>query len=186
MGRTVRVWSVADDEAWHLTGRVEGVRVLETTTTPVSAALIALPWRLLTDARRLLEPVRREGRRIHLAARRLGDEAGLAPRTLLETWTSPDGEPLSRGEARVVELTRRSITFSLPRSAGPLLLPGTALSLVLEAGEGGLRTEVFGRVAAVLPYADHLLHGVDLGAPAEHVDPAEHREVFRIAAAALR
>ncbi len=186
MGRTVRVWSVADDDAWHLSGRVDGVRVLETSTTPVSAALVTLPWRLLTDARRLMDPVRRGGRRLHLSYRRLGDGPELAPRTLLETWTDPEGRSMSRGLARVVELTRRSVTFSLPRSAGPLLLPGTALSLALEVGEGGLRTSVAGRVAAVLPCADHLLHGVDLGAPTDDVDPAEHREVFRLAAASLR
>lgn len=185
MGRTVRVWSVADDFAWHLSGRVDGVRVLESSSTPVSAALITLPWRLLTDARRLMDPVRRGGRRLRLAFRRIGDEDS-PPRILLETWVDSDGKGRSRGSARVVELTRRSVSFSLPRSAGPLLLPGTALELTLEVGEGGLRTQVAGRVAAVLPCADHLMHGVDLGAAAEDVDPAEHREVFRLAAAALR
>jgi len=186
MGRTVRVWSVADDCAWHLSGRVDGVRVLETTSTPVSAALITLPWRLLTDARRLMDPVRRGGRRLRLAYRRLGDGGEQPPRTLLETWTDREGAVIARGQARVVELTRRSVTFSLPRSAGPLLLPGTALSLSLEVGEGGLRTAVSGRVAAVFPCADHLLHGVDLGGPDEDVDPAEHREVFRLASSSLR
>jgi hypothetical protein len=184
-GRTVRVWSVADDRAFHLTGRVENVRVLESASKPVTAALIALPWRLLTDARRLSSPVRRGGRRIHVAARRLGDLAS-APRTLLETWVTPEGDAISRGAARVVELTRRSVTFSLPRSAGPLLLPGTALLLSVEVGEGGLRTEVSGRVAAVMACGDHMLHGVDLGGSATEIDPAEHREVFRLAAASLR
>jgi hypothetical protein len=84
-----------------------------------------------------------------------------------------------------VELSRRTAAFSLPRSARSWLLPGAQILLSITLPDLALRTEVLGRVEAVLPQDDLLLHGLRLQPPERLHSDDEHREVVRAASEAI-
>lgn len=174
VGETVRLWSVHDVDPWQVQGHVSSVGVVESRGAgPVHAARLALPWRLQASERRL---VPRPSPSLRLGMRTPDEDVS---RTLVDTWTSPTTEPIRRGEAWIVELSRRTLTWSVPADVAPVLLPGTHVELTLEVREPELRSVVPGRVEVVYELGEQLLYGVALGAPRPGTSADEHRELLR-------
>lgn len=173
-GESVRIWSVRDAEPWGLSGVVGSVGVVEGHVSgPVEAARVVLPYRLLKTDRRLGHGAE-VGLRVALAGD--GEPAGS---TLLERWLAPSGEPVTRGPAHVVELSRRAFTFSVPLGHGPLHLPGSWLRLRVELPAAGLAAVTHARVQAVFECDEHLLYGLSLAGPDAGTCDDEHRDVVR-------
>ena len=174
VGETVRVWSVHDVEPWQVQGHVSSIGVVESRGAgPVRAARLALPWRLRASERRLAP---RPGPPLRISLLAPEDEGH---ETLVETWRSPSSEPARRGPAWVVELSRRTLTFSVPADAGRVLLPGSQVQVDLAVGEPDLRSRLPARVEVVFELAEQLLYGLSLGQPAPGTSVEEHRELLR-------
>ncbi len=170
----MRIWSVRDAEPWGLTGVVGSIGVVEGRLSgPVAAARVVLPYRLLKTDRRL-------GRGaevgLHLS---IGGEDDPAETTLLERWLAPSGEPVTRGPAHVVELSRRAFTFSVPLGRGPVYMPGSWLRLRVDLPASGLRAVSRARVQTVFECDEHLLYGLSLTGTDAGTCDDEHREVVR-------
>lgn len=180
-GDTVRLWSSREGRPFHLGGSVAGLTVVEGSDGPVAAALVRLPFRLHDSERRLGARHDAGIGRLRIDARRLGEQGSGAPRVLQEGWLSPGGEVRHRGNAHVVEIGRRSLTFSLPARDADLL-PGANLEVGVELPDLALRTRVSAQVVATMAWDDHILFGLSLGGPAVGVSAEEHRETLRRAA----
>ncbi len=173
VGETARIWSVHDVEPWQVQGHVGSVGVVESRGFgPVHAARLTLPWRLQASERRLRP---RMGPALRVAVETADDPA---PRTLLETWTSPSSEPMRRGPAWLVELSRASLTYSVPLEERRVLLPGSRVQVSVSVGEPVLAVRLPARVEVVFELAEQLLYGLSLGGPV-HGSADEHREVMR-------
>ncbi len=181
----MRVFGSRDGEPWHFEAWVESHGVVEGPTGPVNSAILRLPWRLNSAERRLLGPAPSDRPRLAVELLAFGPADVGTPRTLLETWTAPDGISMRRGEAHLVELSRRTASFSLPRTARLWLLPGARVLLSVSLPDLALHTDVVGRVEAVLPQDDVLLHGLSLFEPEPSISADEHREVIRATAEAI-
>lgn len=174
VGETVRLWSVHDVEPWQVQGHVSSVGVVESRDAgPVHAARLSLPWRL-QDSERRLTP--RPGPPLRISLRAPEDEENT---TLVETWRSPSSEPTRRGAAWIVELSRRTLTFSLPADVQRVLLPGARVEVDLAVGDPELRSGLPGRVEVVFELAEQLLYGLSLGQPRPGTSADEHRELLR-------
>lgn len=185
-GDSVRLWSVRDGSPWHVDGFVGGVAVVEGRSSgPVEAAILQLPYRLL-DTERRLGRGQRSGERLRIELTAEGPDGAGMPTTLTETWQASDGTWIRRGPGHVVELSRRTLTFSAPLGAPLSLLRGTGVDVALELPDQDLRTRASARVAAVMEWGEQLLYGLALGPPAAGTSPEEHREALRRAAAIAR
>ena len=184
-GDSVRLWSVRDGRSWHLDGFVTGISVVEGRGCgPVEAAVVQLPYRLLETDRRLdRSEDRLERLRIELTAEGPGGEGNSS--TLVETWIGSDGSWVQRGHGHVAELSRRTLSFSVPLIAQLGLLRGAALELTVDLPDLDLRTRVSARVAAVMQWGEQVLYGLGLGQPSAEVSADEHREALRRAAAVV-
>jgi hypothetical protein len=179
-GDTVRAWSVREGRPFHLDGFVEGTCVVEGRGTgPVDAALVQLPFRLLETERRLRPDA---ASRLRIDVRPLGDRTA-TPRTLIDRWIEPGRGWRQRGEGHVAELSRRTLSFSLPLRSAITLLPGALVELGVELADLELRTRFAARVSAVMEWDEHLLHGLSLDQPVDGISAEEHRETLRRAAA---
>jgi hypothetical protein len=181
-GDSVRLWSVRDGRPWHLDGFVSSIGVVEGRGCgPVEAAVVQLPYRLLDTERRLRRAEdRRERLRIELTAE--GPTGPGTPATLVETWIGGGGGWLQRGDGHVAELSRRTLTFSVPLASPIALLAGAAIELAVELPDLDLQTRVIARVVAVMEWGEQVLYGLALGQPADDVSADEHRETLRRAA----
>jgi hypothetical protein len=174
VGETARVWSVHDDEPWQLQGHVSSIGVIESRGFgPVHAARLTLPWRLQASERRL---VPRPGPSIRVALQAADDPT---PVTLLETWRSPSSEPVRRGPAWLVELSRRTLTYSVPADGATVLLPGSLVTVALHVAEPALAVRLPGQIDAVFELGEQLLYGLSLGQPLGGGTADEHRELLR-------
>ena len=183
-GDTVRLWSVRQDSPWHLEGFVLGVCVVEGRGPgPVEAALVRLPYRLLATEHQLRPDASPSIPRVRIGVQVGGAEASTASSTLLETWMDEHGRWTSRGDAHIVELSRRTLTFSLPIRSPMVLLPGTHMTVEVTLPDLGLRTRVKGRLVAVMDRGEHMLQGIVLDSPCVGVSDGEHRETLKWAAA---
>ena len=185
-GESVRVWSVRDGRPWHLAGFVAGVRMMETRESgPVEAALVQLPYRLLETDHQLhsLSSVGAPRAVVRVEAM-VGEEQGM-PASLLETWLDMDGEWLMRGGGYLVDLSRRSFSYSVPTTSQLVMLPGTQVRLEFRLPDLRLRTEVTGVVSAVMDFGGQFFQGLSLGRPSESISDEEHRETIRLVAATI-
>jgi len=182
-GDSVRLWSVRDGRPWHIDGFVSGVSVVEGRGCgPVEAAVVRLPYRLLETDRRL-GPSEEPTDRIRLSIAAEGPDGAIRPVTLLETWHGPGRGTSRRGAGHIVELSRRSLTFSAPLASPLRLLRGTGLELTVELPEPELVTRAAARVTAVMEWGEQVLYGLAVGAHAPSISAEEHRETLRRAAA---
>lgn len=179
-GESVRIWSVRGGRPFTASGFVFGSGVAESRTAgPVVAASVRLPRRLFESGNRLFRAVRSERESLRLSAALLDAEGPVAPTTLLERWLQPAGAWGERGGGHIVELSRRSLTLSLPRTEAPALLPGARLEVRIELPDDGLRTTVEARVSVAHAHGEQVLVGMSLGEVAPSTSGAEHREVVR-------
>ncbi len=186
-GESVRIWSVRDGRPWHLAGFVAGVRMMETREAgPVEAALVQLPYRLL-DTDHQLHSLSSIGapRAVVLAEAMVGDEYGMAV-SLLETWLDSDGAWVTRGGGYLVDLSRRSFSYSVPTTSQLVMLPGTQVRLEFRLPDLRLRTQVDAVVSAVMDFGGQFFQGLSLGRPSQSTSDEEHRETIRLVAATLR
>lgn len=183
VGDSVRLWSVREDQPWHLSGFVCSVRIAEGRGSgPVQAAVIQLPYRLLATDRHLAVDGDRASGRLHVEVAPLGPDGEGEPITLRERWLSADGLPAVRGDAHLVELSRRTMAFSLPSSYPVVLLPGSRLRVGVSLPDLGLRTRLHARIDAAMEGADHRLCGLSLFGAVDGISADEHRETLRKAA----
>lgn len=179
-GDSVRVWSVREARPWHLSGFVSSVRIAERRTgEPVQAAVIQLPYRLLSTDRQLEVDDARSLSRLHVEVAPLGLDGEGDPITLRERWRGPDGKPSTRGDAHVVELSRRTMCFSMPSEYPVVLLAGSRLRVGVSLPDLGLRTRLHARVDAVMEGAEHRLCGLSLYGEVDGISQDEHRETLR-------
>jgi len=179
-GESVRIWSVRAGQPFTVRGFVLGSGVAESRSAgPVVAASVRLPQRLFESGAELFRSVRVDGVSLRISAAVLGGEGPVRRKTLLERWLEPAGAWSERGGGHVVELSRRSLTISLPRAEAPALLPGARLELRIELPDDGLATTVAGRVSIAFPQSDQVLVGMSLGDVVGGTSSAEHREVVR-------
>ena len=165
-GESVRLWSVRDGRPWHVGGFVAGVRMMETRDDgPVEAALVQLPYRLLET----------EG----------PDGQGMSS-ALLETWLDSEGAWVVAGSGYMVDLSRRSFSYSVPVTDRLVMLPGTQLQLEFRLPDLRLRTRVEAVVSVVMDLGGQLFQGLSLGRPSESTSDEEHRETVRLIAATIR
>jgi len=182
-GDSVRVWSVRDGQPWHLSGFISAVRIAERRTgDPVQAAVIQLPYRLLATDRQLAVGGGRSSGRLHVEVAPLGPDGEGDPITLKERWLGPDGAPSGRGEAHLIELSRRTMCFSLPTDSPMVFLAGSRLRVGVSLPDLGLRTRLHARVDAVMEGASHRLCGLSLFGAVSGISGEEHRETLRKAA----
>jgi hypothetical protein len=182
-GEAVRIWSVRAQRPWTAAGFVLGSGVVESRAAgPVVAASVRLPDRLFESGTVLFRSVRTGGVSLRISAAVVDATGPLQHVTLLERWLEPAGAWAERGGGHLVELSRRSLTISLPRG-GAGLLPGARLELRVELPDDGLRTTVEARVSVAFPYGDQQLIGMALGDVSPSTSSAEHREVIRRAGA---
>lgn len=180
-GDSVRLWSVHDDRPYTLEGFVSSVAVIEGASRPVDAALLRLPYRLLeTESRLAAEP---PPLRVELAT--VGPDGPREFVTLSDSWFDLEGGRSSRGGGHLLELSRRTFSFSAPLAGPLMLLAGVRVELRVTLPDLELRTRVAGRVRAVMEWSEHILYGLDLGRPAAEVSAEEHRECLRRAAERL-
>lgn len=183
VGDSVRIWSVRDGLPWHLSGFICAVRVAERRgRDPVEAAVIQLPYRLLSTDRQLAVGGDRASGRLHVEVAPLGPGGEGDPITLRERWLSTEGRPSVRGDAHLVELSRRTMCFSIPADYPVVFLPGSRLRVGVSLPDLGLRTRVHARVDAVMEGAEHRLCGLSLFGSVEAISTEEHRETLRKAA----
>lgn len=179
-GESVRLWSVRDGQPFCARGFVFGTGVVESRSAgPVAAALIRLPHRLFASGTLLRRPLQRERTAIRVALAARGPQGGVASHTILERWQEPSGAWAGRGRGHLVEVSRRSLTLSLPRSEEPILLQGARVRLEISLIEDELRTSADARVAVTWSFGDHVLYGLVLDGQEDSVSPEEHREVLR-------
>ena len=179
-GDSVRIWSVREDQPWHLSGFVASVGIVEGKGSgPVHAAVVQLPYRLLATDQHLAVQVEDSAMRLRVDVVLLGPDGEGEPITLRERWVSTGGSPSLRGEAYLVELSRRTMAFSLPAHHPVVLLPGTRLRVGIALPDLGLRTRVYGRVDATMEGPDHRLCGLSLFQPVDTITEDEHRETLR-------
>jgi hypothetical protein len=183
-GDAVRLWSVRDGAPYHHDGFVGSVGIVEGRETgPIEAAIVRLPYRLLATETRFkrdeLPPAR-------IALAPLGPDGPGTSLTLCEGWLAPGGRPRSRGGGHLLELSRRTFAFSVPLASPIFFLPGSTVEVTVELADLGLRTRVAGRVRAVMEWAEHVMYGLELGAPAPGCSADEHRECLRRAAERTR
>lgn len=182
-GDSVRVWSVRDAQPWHLSGFISSVRVAERRSgDPVQAAVIQLPYRLLVTDRQLASSGGRSSGRLHVEVAPLGPDGEGDPITLKECWLGPDGAPSGRGDAHLIELSRRTMSFSIPADYPIMFLAGARLRVGVNLPELGLRTRLHARVDAVMEGSDHRLCGLSLFGATDGISSDEHRETLRKAA----
>jgi hypothetical protein len=182
-GDSVRVWSVRDAQPWHLSGFISAVRVAERRGgDPVQAAVIQLPYRLLSTDRQLAVDGGRATARLHVEVAPLGPGGEGEPITLKERWLGPDGKPSVRGDAHLVELSRRTMSFSIPTDYPVVFLVGSRLRIGVSLPDLGLRTRLHARVDAVMEGPDHRLCGLTLFGAVDGISSDEHRETLRKAA----
>ena len=183
-GDAVRLWSVRDGEPWHHDGFVGSVAVVEGREAgPVEAAIVRLPYRLLETETRLkrdeLPPAR-------IAIAPLGSDGPGTALTLCEGWLAPGGGARSRRQGHLLELSRRTFAFSVPLRSPIFFLPGSTVEVTVGLAELGLHTRVSGRVRAVMEWSEHVMYGLELGAPVGGHSLDEHRECLRRAAERTR
>jgi hypothetical protein len=182
-GDSVRVWSVRDGQPWHLSGFISAVRIAERRSgDPVQAAVIQLPYRLLVTDRQLAVGGGRSSGRLHVEVAPLGPDGEGDPITLKERWLGPDGAPSGRGAAHLIELSRRTMCFSLPTDSPMVFLAGSRLRVGVSLPDLGLRTRLHARVDAVMEGASHRLCGLSLFGAVSGISGEEHRETLRKAA----
>jgi len=183
-GESVRIWSVRDSAPWQLHGFVSGLRVMETHASgPVEAALVQLPYRLL-ETDRQLSPVRSIGApRAEVFVQPIGPQGKGPPCTLVEAWLDSEGEWVLRGGGYIVDLSRRSFSFSVPIDSDLVMLPGAHAMFEFRLPDLRLKTRVEGAVAVVMDMGGHVFHGVSLGRQEEDISEEEHRETLRLFAA---
>lgn len=178
-GDSVRLWSVRDGQPFSARGFVFGTGVVESRSVgPVTSALIRLPHRLFASGTLLRRPLQREQTSIRVALAPRGP-ALVPTHTVIERWQEPSGAWAGRGRGHVVEVSRRSLTLSLPRSDEPVLLQGARLRLQIDLIEDELRTVAEARVAVSWSFGDQVLYGLVLESEEPSVSPEEHREVLR-------
>jgi len=149
---------------------------------PVQAAVIQLPYRLLTTDRQLEADTVHTSERLHVEVAPLGLEGEGDPITLRERLRGPDGKPLARGHAHLVELSRRTMSFSIPVDYPVVFLAGSRLRVGVSLPDLGLRTRLHARVDAVMEGIEHRLCGLSLYGSLEGISQDEHRETLRKAA----
>jgi hypothetical protein len=182
-GESVRIWSVRDREPWHLDGFVSGLRVMETRDSgPVEAALVQLPYRLLDTDRQFSPHSSMGAPRAVVFVQSVGPQGRGAPAALVETWLDGEGEWVSRGGGYIVELSRRSFSFSVPIDSELVMLPGADAVFEFRLPDLRLLTRVEGAVVAVMDLGGHVFHGVSLGRPDDVISDEEHRETLRLVA----
>jgi len=142
----------------------------------VEAAIVRLPHRLLATENRLkrdeLPPAR-------ISVAPLGADGPGTALTLCEGWLAPGGAARSRGDGHLLELSRRTFAFSVPLRSKIFFLPGSAVEVSVAISDLGLHTRASGRVRAVMEWSEHVLYGLELGAPVGGHSVDEHRECLR-------
>ncbi|MBJ94016.1 MAG: hypothetical protein CMP23_06000 [Rickettsiales bacterium] len=185
-GDSVRIWSVRDGRPWHLQGFVVGSRVMEGRDTgPVEAALVQLPYRLSESDLRIESRHSLGAPRAVIRLER-GDPGRLQSLTLLETWLDQQGNWLERGGGHLIDLSRRSFSYSCPDTSGLVLMPGAELVLEFRLPDLQLRTRVAASVRAAHELGGQLFQGLSLGRCHESISDEEHRETLRLISACLR
>ncbi len=184
-GESVRLWSVRGRQPWHLDGFVSGLRVMEARDSgPVEAALVQLPYRLLETDRQLSSVGSIGAPRAVVLVRQIGPKGRGPATTLVETWLGEDGEWAVRGGGYIVDLSRRSFSFSVPLESDLVMLPGARAAFEFRLPDLRLQTRVEGAVVAVMDLGGHVFHGVSLGRQDDTISEEEHRETMRLIAAA--
>jgi len=179
-GESVRLWSVRDGQPFCARGFVFGTGVVESRTAgPVAAALIRLPHRLFASGTLLRRPMQRERTAVRVAIAVRGPGGQISSHTVIERWQEPSGAWAARGNGHMVEVSRRTLTLSLPRSAEPVLLQGAGLRLEINLIEDELRTVADARVAVTWSFGDQVLYGIVMDKEEPSVSSEEHREVLR-------
>ncbi len=179
-GESVRLWSVRDGQPFCARGFVFGTGVVESRSAgPVAAALVRLPHRLFASGTLLRRPMLRERTAVRLALAARGPSGELTSNTVIERWQEPSGAWAARGNGHLVEVSRRSLTLSLPRREEAVLLQGAGLRLEINLIEEELRTVADARVAVTWSFGDQVLYGIVVDRPEPGVSEEEHREVLR-------
>ena len=179
-GESVRLWSVRDGQPFCARGFVFGTGVVESRSAgPVASALIRLPHRLFASGTLLRRPLQRERTAIRVALAPRGPDRVMPSHTILERWQEPSGAWAGRGNGHLVEVSRRSLTLSLPQSEPQVLLQGARLRLEISLIEEELRTVAAARVAVTWSFGDQVLYGIVLEGQEPSISGEEHREVLR-------
>jgi len=186
-GESVRIWSVREGLPWHLGGFVAGVRMMETRDAgPVEAALVQLPYRLLDSDRQLHSLSSMGAPRTVVLAHTQGPNGAEVSSTLLESWLDGEGEWIVRGGGYLVDLSRRSFSYSIPTSSELVMLPGSQVHLEFQLPDLRLRTRVEAVVTAVLDFGGQFFQGLSLGRSHASTSDEEHRETIRLIASTMR